>query len=77
VSTHFGKGFARDGRVNPVTESLIKHLAGKAGWFVPVSEVLDRLLAAGRGRTLTRGEILRLELRFLLERIRRRQSPGV
>jgi hypothetical protein len=77
VSTHFGKGFVKDGRVNPVTESLLRHLADKAGWLVPVSEVLDGLLEAGRGRTLTGGEILRLELRFVADRIRWRQSPGV
>jgi hypothetical protein len=77
VSTHFGKGFVKDGRVNPVTASLLRHLADKAGWFVPVSEVLDRLLEAGRGQTLTRGEVLRMELRFVADRIRRRQSPGI
>jgi hypothetical protein len=75
VSTHFGKGFARDGRVNPVTADLLRHLADKAGWFVPVSDVLDHLLAGGRGRTLTRGEILRLELKFLEQRARRRCGP--
>jgi hypothetical protein len=77
VSTHLGKGFVKDGRVNPVTEGLLRYLADKAGWFVPVSDVLDRLLEAGRGRTLTRQEVLRLELRFVAERIRRRRAPGV
>ena len=77
VSTHFGKGFVKDGRVNPATEGLLRHLVAKAGWFAPVSEVLDRLLEAGRGRTLTRRELLRLELRFVAERIRRRRPPGI
>lgn len=77
VSTHFGKGFVKDGRVNPATASLLRHLADKAGWFVPVSQVLDRLLEAGRGQTLTRGKVLRMELRFVADRIRRRQSPGI
>ena len=77
LSTHFGKGFVKDGRVDPLTRDLLKYLADKRGWFVPVSDVLDRLLAAGRGRTLTRREILRLELRFLTERFRQRRSPGV
>jgi len=77
VSTHFGKGFVRDGWVNPETKSLLRHLADKGGWLVPVSEVLDRLLAAGRGRTLTQGELLRIELRFVAERIRHRRTPGI
>jgi len=51
VSTHFGKGFVKDGRVNPVTASILRYLADQAGWFVPVSDVLDRLLATGRGQS--------------------------
>jgi len=77
VSTHFGKRFVENGRVHPETESLLRYLAGKRGWFVPVSDVLDRLLEAGRGRTLSHGEVMRLELRFLAERIRRRRARGV
>jgi hypothetical protein len=77
ISTHFGKGFVKDGRVDPVTAERLRYLADKGGWFVPVSDVLDRLAEAGRGRTLTRAELLRLELRFLADRIRRRRAPGI
>jgi hypothetical protein len=77
VSTHFGKGFVKDGRVNPETEGLLRYVADQAGWVVPVSELLDRLRGAGRGRTLSRGELARLELRFLTGRIRRRRLPRV
>ena len=76
VSTHFGKRFVQDGRVNQATERLLKYMADKRGWFVPVSDILDRLLGAGRGRTLTHRDLLRLELRFLAERIRRRRTSG-
>jgi hypothetical protein len=75
VSTHFGKGFVKDGRLNPETESLLRYVADNAGWVVPVSEVLDRLRGAGRGRVLSRGQLVRLELRFLTDRIRRRRLP--
>jgi hypothetical protein len=77
VSTHFGKRFVEDGRVNPATESLLRDLADRRGWFVPVSDLLDRLLAGGRGRTLTRGQVMRMELRFLADRLRQRRAPGV
>lgn len=77
VSTHFGKGFVRDGRVNPATARLLRYLAAKAGLFAPVSEVLDRLRVEGRGQTLSRRKILQLELRFLAARVRRRRLPGV
>jgi hypothetical protein len=72
VSTHFGKGFVKDGRVNPETERLLRYVANKAGWVLPVSDLLDHLRGVGRGRTLSRGELMRLELRFLTDRIRRR-----
>ena len=77
VSTHFGKGFVKDGRVDPVTAGLLRYLADKRGWFVPVSEVLDRLRGTGRGGTLTPAQVWRLEMRFLSERITRRRTPGV
>ena len=76
VSTHFGKGFVKDGRVNPETERVLRHLADKRGWFVPVSDILDRLVAVGRGQTLSRSQLLRLELRFLTDRIKRRRAHG-
>jgi len=77
VSTHFGKGFVEKGRVNRQAASSLKLLADKAGWLVPVSEVLDHLRETGRGRTLTRAEALRLELRFVASRLRQRQSTPV
>jgi hypothetical protein len=76
ISTHFGKGFVKDGRVNPGTERVLRHLADKRGWFVPVSDILDRLVAVGRGQTLSRSQLLRLELRFLTDRIKRRRAHG-
>ena len=72
VSTHFGKGFVKDGRVNPESERLLRHVADRGGWVVPVSELLDHLRGVGRGRTLSARELLRLELRFLTDQIRRR-----
>lgn len=77
ISTHFGKGFVKNGKVDPVTVDLLRYLADQDGWFVPVSDVLDRLRAAGRGRVLTGPELLRLELRFLADRLRARRAPGV
>jgi hypothetical protein len=75
VSTHFGKGFVEDGRVNRETERLLQYVADEGGWVVPVSELLDHLRGAGRGRTLSRRELVRLELRYLTDRIRRRRLP--
>ncbi|MGI9628092.1 MAG: hypothetical protein ACR2QM_14735 [Longimicrobiales bacterium] len=42
VATHFGKGFSEGGRVNARTEELLRQLAARPGWFVPVGTLLDR-----------------------------------
>ena len=37
VSTHFGKGFLRDGRVHPGVIEVLTRLSQHPGWFPPVS----------------------------------------
>jgi hypothetical protein len=46
ISTHLGKGFVRDGRVDPRVEDTLRHIATLPGWFAPVSEILERFRAA-------------------------------
>jgi hypothetical protein len=41
--THFGFGFAEDGRLDPRFARLVERLAGLPGWFVPASTLLDHL----------------------------------
>jgi len=36
VSTHFGKGFVKGGKLNPDTAGILKYLAGKAGWLCEI-----------------------------------------
>jgi hypothetical protein len=70
VSTHFGKGFVRNGQLDPGAERTLEYLAGKAGWFAPVSEILDHLLrCGGGGQELRWQDRSRLEFRFLLDRL--------
>ena len=77
VSTHLGKGFVRDGVVNPETVALLAYIADKDGWFVPVSQILDWLRSNGDGgRSLSAIETMRLEARFIADRIRSRQGHG-
>jgi hypothetical protein len=44
LSTHFDKGFVNNGKVNANTETRVKYIARKKGWFVPVSDLLDYIL---------------------------------
>jgi hypothetical protein len=46
--THFGHGFVRDGKLDPEFVRLLRRLAAKRGWFVPVATLLD-YLASRRG----------------------------
>lgn len=69
--THFGFGFAEDGRPNPRFARVIERLGGLPGWFVPASTLLDYLRTQPgwqpeRGIAPLRG----LERRWLLSKLR-------
>lgn len=70
VSTHLGKGFCRDGRLDPAVDDVLAYLAAKPGWFAPVGTILDHLRGLRPTPTLRGLPLLRLELRFLAERLR-------
>ena len=70
VSTHLGKGFSRDGRLHSDTSDILRYLAGKPGWFAPVSDVLDYLLKLRHSPgELSWRERLQLECRFVIDKI--------
>lgn len=69
VSTHLGKGFARDGRLDPEIDAILSDMASRSGWFVPVSEILDHLRDRGAGGVPSRAALWRLELRYLLDQL--------
>ena len=63
--THLASGFVREGRVDARFQHLITRLAGKNGWFVPVTTLLD-YLAGQQGLTvLTAVQRRALEWRWL------------
>lgn len=69
VSTHLGKGYARDGRVRPEFEAVVRHLAERPGWYVPTSTILDHLRERGAGGVLGASARRRLELRYLVDQV--------
>jgi len=74
ISTHFGKGFAWEGKLNEHFASLMRWIAEKNGWFVPASELLD-YIGQTRGATeISRLERTRLEVAHVFDRIRRRRE---
>jgi len=68
--THFGSGFAPGGRVDPRFARAMRRLGAKSGWFVPVSTLLDHLLAAKGHHVITDAQRARLERRWLLHKMR-------
>lgn len=72
--THFGHAYVKDGKLIPEFRRTMERLAGKNGWFVPVSEILD-FLARSKGLTvLDDGLRRRLEIRWLWEKLFRGTS---
>jgi hypothetical protein len=72
VATHLGKGFTRNGKINPRTEMLLRRLSRKRGWFPTVSELLDWLQSSRQRETLPRAEWRRMQVRWAFDLVRRR-----
>ena len=66
---HFAFGFKDEAGVNARFESLMKRLAGKNGWFVPVHVLLDYLLKVKGSHEITAAQRGRLERRWLWEKM--------
>ena len=69
LSTHLGKGFARNGRVDPEIEDTLRYIASLPGWFRPVSEVLELLLSHRPAEALSPWVQWRLEGRHAAGRL--------
>lgn len=70
VSTHLGKGFVKDGVVDPQVQRIFQVLSEKLGWYVPVSEMLDYLVQTqGKGHTLGSWKTAMLETRYLVNKL--------
>ncbi len=68
--THFARGFYKDGRLDDRFERLMKRLATKNGWFVPVHTLLDHILESRGHVELGKRERAKLERKWLIHKIR-------
>ena len=71
VATHLASGFVKDGEVEPRAKALLTELAGRRGWFVPVSELLDFLVKKNGERQLPWLERQRMQWRWMISRLLR------
>jgi hypothetical protein len=67
--THLASGFLRDGRLDPRFTELMRRLATKNGWFVPVTTLLDHLASVHGRTTLTPAQRGGLERRWLRSKV--------
>ncbi|MBI4559140.1 MAG: hypothetical protein HY706_16265 [Candidatus Hydrogenedentes bacterium] len=72
--THFAYGFQEGRDLQPRFERLLRRLAGKNGWFVPVSRLLDFLLEHNGRNVITDRERASLERRWLFNKVFRGTS---
>ncbi len=72
VATHFGKSFAENGEVDPLTKKRLEDLARRSGWFPTVSELLDYLRSQRVHEGLPRREWAAMQCRWAWDLIGRR-----
>lgn len=68
--THFAAGFWRDQTLNPRFRMLMERLSAKNGWFVPVSALLDHVVAQRGLTVISATERRALEHRWLRSKLR-------
>ncbi|MCU1220587.1 MAG: uncharacterized protein JWN42_1784 [Candidatus Angelobacter sp.] len=69
VYTHFACGFASKGVIHPRVDFLLRRLARKSGWFVPVSTLLDYLQEQRSVGAISRTELSAMERHWLRDRV--------
>ncbi len=74
LSTHFGKGFLRNGRLHPETEYLLETMSKRNGWFVPVGTALDFLKQQRQNLEIGILELFKLEFLWFWHSLRRRKQ---
>ncbi|HEY3396323.1 MAG TPA: hypothetical protein VGM19_01575 [Armatimonadota bacterium] len=70
VYTHFAKGFSAGGEVHPQFAALLRRLARRPGWFVPVATLLDHLQAGPQARPIPNQELRRMERAWFSHKLR-------
>ena len=70
LSTHLGKGFVRNGRVDDGVREILEYIASQPAWLAPVGEVLNHLTRRRPARDRSKISLLRLEARHAADRAR-------
>jgi len=74
ISTHLGKRFTANGNVDRRIVDSLEYLAKYNGWFVPVSDILDFMLAQHNNSRKDCSNQFGIELRHMVERMTNKMS---
>lgn len=75
LSTHLGKQYCVDGTIDPYLIEIINYISKKPGWFAPVGQVLEFLLAEHPDRApITAWQLYKLEFNYLLDRLKEKMN---
>ena len=69
VSTHLGKGFYRDNKLDPEFKRTMEYMAELPGWFVPVSQLLDFISVETGSQEISTIERFKIETTHIIDRI--------
>ena len=72
VTTHLGKGFYWNNRLDPEFKENMEYLASLPGWFVPASQLLDHLKKELGGSEMSAMERFWMEYSHAIDRIKGR-----
>ncbi len=69
LSTHLGKGYVRNGLVDPGVRKLLEYIAAQPAWLVPTGEILSHLESRRPRSERNRLSLLRLEASHVADRV--------
>ena len=69
ISTHFGKGFYQNNKLNAEFKRNMEYLVSQPGWFVPVSPLLDHLQKHFGHSELSAIQQSKMEYSHIIDRI--------
>jgi len=72
ISTHLGKGFYRNNKIDPEFKNNMEYLASLPGWFVPTSQLLDFLKIELGGSEVSTTERFWMEYTHVIDRVKGR-----
>lgn len=72
VSTHFGKGFVKNGELHQETKALLLKLSRRNGWFVPVCDILNFLKGRKDDNSIGGFDLFMLEFKWFLNSLKRK-----